>query len=102
VRIWVAGVVYAVGQPNFQFVPDQTPHATAGQLSERLGVNKSRVANRARLIRDSAQLGRLDTQFMRRDVVEASPLGGFWRWVGSWSTAAERLPTCKSGRSSSG
>jgi Domain of unknown function (DUF6398) len=33
-RIWAAGVVYAVGQLNFIFDPSQSPHATADQLSE--------------------------------------------------------------------
>ena len=51
-RIWAAGVVYAVGQLNFVFDPSQSPHATADQLSEWLGVKKTTMANKARLIRD--------------------------------------------------
>lgn len=74
VRIWAAGVVYAVGQLNFVFDPEQTPHTTADQLSEWLGVKKSTMANKARLIRDSLKLSPFDTQFMRKDLVEASPL----------------------------
>lgn len=73
-RIWAAGVVYAVGQLNFVFDPEQTPHATADQLSEWLGVKKSTMSNKARLIRDSLKLSQFDTQFMRKDLVEASPL----------------------------
>ena len=73
-RIWAAGVVYAVGQLNFVFDPDQTPHATADELSEWLGVKKSTMSNKARLIRDSLKLSHFDTQFMRKDLVEASPL----------------------------
>ena len=42
-RIWAAGVVYAVGQLNFVSDPEQTPHATADQLSEWLACE---VANR--------------------------------------------------------
>lgn len=72
--IWAAGVVYAVGQLNFVFDPEQTPHATADQLSEWLGVKKTTMANKARLIRDTLQLSHFDTEFMRRDLVEASPL----------------------------
>lgn len=73
-RIWAAGVVYAVGQLNFVFDPAQMPHATADQLSEWLGVKKTTMANKARLIRDAVKLSHFDAQFMRRDLVDASPL----------------------------
>lgn len=73
-RIWAAGVVYAVGQLNFLFDPAQTPHVTADQLSEWLGVKKTTMANKARLIRDTLKLSHFDAQFMRRDLVEANPL----------------------------
>lgn len=73
-KIWAAGVIYAVGQLNVVFDPAQTPHATADQLSQWLGVKKTTMANKARLIRDSVKMSHFDTQFMRRDLVEASPL----------------------------
>ena len=73
-RIWAAGVVYAVGQLNFVFDPAQSPHATADQLSEWLGVKKTTMASKARWIRETLKLSHLDGQFMRRDLVEASPL----------------------------
>jgi len=72
--IWAAGVVYAVGQQNFLFDPTQTPHATADQLSGWLGVKKTTMANKARLIRDTLSLSHLDEEFMRRDLVDANPL----------------------------
>jgi len=37
-------------------------------------VKKTTMVNKARLIRDSLQLSDLDSEFMRRDLVEASPL----------------------------
>jgi len=73
-RIWAAGVVYAVGRLNFVFDPSQSPHATADQLSEWLGVKKTTMANKARSIRDTLKLNDFDGQFMRRELVEASPL----------------------------
>lgn len=73
-RIWAAGVIYAVGQLNFLFDPAQTPHARAEQLSEWLGVKKTTMGNKARLIRDTLKLSHFDTEFMRRDLVESSPL----------------------------
>jgi hypothetical protein len=71
-RIWAAGVVYAVGQLNFVFDPSQSPHATADQLSEWLGVKKTTMANKAQLIRDTMKLSHFDGQFTRRDLVGAS------------------------------
>jgi hypothetical protein len=73
-RIWAAGVVYAVGQLNFIFDPAQTPNATADQLGEWLGVKKTTMANKARLIRDTVKLNHFDTEFMRRDLVNDNPL----------------------------
>jgi uncharacterized protein DUF6398 len=73
-EIWAAGILYAVGQLNFVFDPTQTPHATADQLSEWLGVKKTTMANKARLVRDTLKLSHLDGEFTRRDLVHASPL----------------------------
>lgn len=73
-RIWAAGVVYAVGQLNFVFDPAQSPHATADQLSEWLGVKKTTMANKARLVRDTLRLSYFDGEFLRRELVEANPM----------------------------
>ena len=56
------------------FDPAQTPHATADQLSGWLGVKKTTMANKARLIRDTLALSHFDSEFMRRDLVEADPM----------------------------
>lgn len=74
VRIWAAGVIYVVGQLNFLFDPSQTPHASAEQLSAWLGVKKTTMGNKARLIRDTLKLSHFDTEFTRRDLVESNPL----------------------------
>ncbi len=73
-RIWGAGVVYAVGQANFLSDPAQSPHATADQLSDWLGVKKTTMANKAAMIRDLLKLGHHDTEIMRRDLIDSSPL----------------------------
>jgi hypothetical protein len=57
---------------NFVFDPTQTPHATADQLSEWFGVQKTTMANKARLVRDTLKLSHLDGEVMRRDLVDAS------------------------------
>src|SRR3954468_1784191 len=72
--IWAAGVVYAVGQLNFIFDPAQSPHATADELSEWLGVKKTTMANKGRLIRGALKLSPLDSEFTRRELLDANPL----------------------------
>jgi hypothetical protein len=72
-RIWAAGVVYAVGQLNFIFDPAQTPHATADQLSTWLGVKKTTMANKAVMVRDVLKLDHFDSELMRRELVHRSP-----------------------------
>lgn len=47
VRIWAAGVIYAVGQVNFLFDRSQMPHLSAGQLADALGVLQTTMANKA-------------------------------------------------------
>ena len=46
-RIWAAGAIYAVGQVNFLFDRTQTPHMTAKQLADALGVVQTTMANKA-------------------------------------------------------
>jgi hypothetical protein len=73
-RIWAAGIVHATGQLNFLFDPSQSPHATTDQLSEWLGVKKTTLGNKGRLIRDTLKLSVLDTEFIRHDLIDANPL----------------------------
>jgi hypothetical protein len=73
-RIWAAGVVYALAQVNFLFDKAQTPHLTADRLSELCDVKKTTMANKGRLIRDLVGLDHFDPEFMRRDLVAGSPL----------------------------
>jgi hypothetical protein len=42
-----AGAIYALGQMNCVFDRSQTPHMTAGELAEALGVVKTTMANKA-------------------------------------------------------
>jgi len=72
-RIWAAGVVYAVGQLNFIFDPAQTPHATADQLSTWLGVKKTTMANKAAMVREVLKLSQFDSELMRREMLHSSP-----------------------------
>ena len=74
VRIWSAGIIYAVGQVNFLFDPTQTPHLTAKQLAERLGVVQTTMANKAGLINRTLGIGIFEPELTRIAMLEQHPM----------------------------
>jgi hypothetical protein len=72
--IWAAGVVYAIGQINFLFDPTQTPHLTAKQLAERLGVVQTTVANKAGLIKRTLDIGIFEPDLTREAMLVQHPM----------------------------
>jgi hypothetical protein len=73
-RIWAAGVVYAIGQINFLFDPAQTPHLTAKQLAEPLGVVQTTMANKAGLINRTLGIGIFEPELTRIAMLEQHPV----------------------------
>lgn len=82
--IWAAGILYAVGQLNFLLDPAQTPHATADELSGWLGVKKTTMSNKAKLVRDSLKLGDYEPELMRAALLDSHPL--------TWILVVDGLP----------
>jgi hypothetical protein len=73
-RIWAAAVVATVGYVNFLYDPAQSPHLSADQLSELLGVRKTTMANKSKLIRDLLGIERMEVELCRREVLAQHPL----------------------------
>jgi hypothetical protein len=74
-RIWAAGAIYALGVNSFLFDPSQTPHLSAGRLSDLLKVRKTRMAGKAKRIRDVLDLdAQMDVEFCRLELLEDHPL----------------------------
>jgi hypothetical protein len=73
-RIWAAGVVYAAGQINFLFDPTQTPHLTAKELAERLGVVQTTMASKAGLINRTLDIGIFEPELTRLAMLEQHPM----------------------------
>jgi Domain of unknown function (DUF6398) len=73
-RIWAAGILYAVGSVNFLFDRSQPLHLSADDLSALIGVPKSTMANKSKRIRDLLGLRPLDHELCRRDLLEGSSL----------------------------
>lgn len=91
-RIWAAGVIYALGQVNFLFDRSQTPHLTAEQLAERLGVVKTTMANKAGLISRTLQIGIFEPELTRIAMLEQHPMAWIVE-VDGFLVDARTLPT---------
>jgi Domain of unknown function (DUF6398) len=74
VRIWAAGVIYALGQINFLFDRSQTPHMTTDDLARALAVVKTTMANKAGLINRVLGLSVFEPDLTRISVLEQHPL----------------------------
>jgi hypothetical protein len=74
VRIWAAGAIYAVGQVNFLFDHTQTPHLTAKQLAEALGVVQTTMANKAGIINRLLDIGIFEPDLTRVATIEQHPM----------------------------
>ena len=74
---WAGAVVYALGQVNFLFDPATKPYATADDLSEAFGVARSTLGTKAKQVRDLTTMDYGTQEFLRADIVDASPMVWF-------------------------
>lgn len=91
VRIWAAAAVHAVGGINFLFDRSQTPHLAADRLSSLMGVPKSTMANKSRLIREMLRIRSYDPEFCRRELLDRHPYAWLVQ-VGGFIVDARALP----------
>ena len=71
---WAGAVVYALGQVNFLFDSATKPYATADDLSAAFGVAKSTLSAKAKQVRDLTKMSWGTPEFLREDMIEASPM----------------------------
>ena len=89
---WAGAVVYALGQVNFLFDPATKPYATADDLSAAFGVAKSTLSAKAKQVRDLAKMDYGTQEFLREDIVDASPMVWFIQVDGLIVDARELPP----------
>ena len=92
VRIWAAGAIYAVGQVNFLFDRTQTPHLTAKQLAEALGVVQTTMANKAGIINRALDIGIFEPGLSRVATIEQHPMAWLVELEGGFIVDARTLP----------
>ncbi|MGZ4234048.1 MAG: DUF6398 domain-containing protein [Solirubrobacteraceae bacterium] len=73
-RIWAGGVLYVAAQVNFLFDRSQTPHLTAKELAEAVGVKQTTMANKAAMINRLLDVGVFEPELMRVAMLEQHPL----------------------------
>jgi hypothetical protein len=83
-RIWAAAIVHTVGWVNFLADPAQKPHLRTEQLADLLGVKQTTMGNKGALIRELLRIGRFDTRFARREMIEKNPF--------TWLVEVDGLP----------
>jgi len=89
---WAGAVVYALGQVNFLFDPDTKPYATADDLSAAFGPAKSTLSAKAKQVRDLAKMDFGTAEFLREDMIAASPMIWFIQVDGFLMDARELSP----------
>lgn len=72
-EIWAAAVVYALGQINFLFDPDEMPHSTPDAIADFFGVSKVTVGLKAKAIRELFKLKRWDGEFCTASIAARNP-----------------------------
>ncbi len=91
-RIWAAGAIYAAGQVNFLFDRTQTPHMTAKQLAEALGVMQTTMANKAVIINRLLDIGIFEPDLTRVAMIEQHPVAWLVELAGGIIVDARTLP----------
>ena len=89
---WAGAVVYALGQVNFLFDSSTKPFATADDLSAALGVAKSTLGAKAKLVRDLTKMDYGTAEFLREDIIDATPITWFIQVDGLIVDARELPP----------
>ncbi len=89
---WAGAVVYALGQVNFLFDSSTKPYATADDLSAAFGVAKSTLGAKAKQVRDLTKMDYGTPEFLREDMVDASPMVWFVQVDGLIVDARELPP----------
>lgn len=73
-KAWAGGVLYALGQVNYLFDPAARPHITPDQLAQAVGVARSTMSTKAKLIRDQLKIDHFSGTYQRADVLARNPL----------------------------
>jgi hypothetical protein len=81
---WAAGIVASVGFVNFLGDPSQPFHMTTDEMAQRIGVSPATLHAKAKVIRDSLDIRRMDPRFSTKAMTDRNPL--------AWLVEIDGLP----------
>jgi hypothetical protein len=73
-EVWACAIVRVIGWVNFLDDSSQTPHLKLTAVDEAFGVAQSTAQGKAKAIRDLLKISQFDFHWMRRQLVEQSPM----------------------------
>lgn len=73
-KTWAAAVICAIGSINFLFDRTQRPHLTTDQLGNQMGVSKSTMVNKAKVVRDLLHIRQFDPELTRQQLLADLPM----------------------------
>jgi len=73
IEVWAAAVIYALGSINFLFDKSFKPYASADDICDYFGTNKSTTSQKAKIIRDMFNMGYFDQEFSTSRMQENDP-----------------------------
>lgn len=71
---WAAGIVASVGFANFLGDPSQSYHMTMDEMAEKIGVSPATLHAKAKVIRDSLDISRMDPRFSTKGMTDHNPV----------------------------
>ncbi|MBI1918602.1 MAG: hypothetical protein HYS12_28240 [Planctomycetes bacterium] len=71
---WAAGIIYSVAWVNFLGDPSQPYHMKAEDMARAVGVSPATLMAKARVVRDSLHLHRMDPRWSTKEMLEHNPL----------------------------
>jgi hypothetical protein len=81
---WAAGIVASVGFVNFLGDPSQPHHMTMDEMAEKIGVSSATLHAKAKVIRDSLGIRRMDPRFSTKGMTDKNLL--------NWLVEIDGLP----------
>ena len=76
-KSWAAGIVYTIGRVNFLFDKSQTPHLSATELCERIGVSQGTAGGKSTQIMDMLDIIQFHPEWTLPSLMDENPLA--WR-----------------------
>lgn len=71
---WAAAIIYTIGRVNFLFDKTQTPHLTARELCELLGISQNTASSKSTQIMDLLDIMQLQPEWTLPSLMDDNPL----------------------------